>query len=674
MKILSLSIALALGASSALAQTSVPHSANPINVEQPNIQIEPASYVRSNLVNKSQNARLKARLAKYGLTKKNRPHLYNLIDNQLYQQDKQSESGVVAQSYGTTTTENCETHPSNVCSFFKHMGFEVATLPGTTEKYLVVSALNSERVPTNYTFIDLTLVDQNGRSITLPRYAEFFGDGTEQKRKSIYSAVKVDSAIETIKNAERIYADAWVTVVYEDANGNEVIEDRNSKVEYPRETLLAILGYIEPDETLQTEPGLMSTASIGASTFAEMPAPTIPIGSNVTHPADIATGTETEPKIIVCLNRNYGDCDYENIYPSNTPNGDMKLKVPFIGEYVIMGKVKTIYRPDWTELNVVENTDGSLSLEVGEKITKPAEAERGSNIFIQTKEGGGATEIAGNPYSEIENFFADRIEVEYIPYRTRTLTRLHWNITRNEGVFGDATLYGRYQDANWIMNIAVANEPRPGSAPRLETIVIGSTGMGTWEDLDHPPMQIVYSCLAKGSMILLPDGSEMPIEKLSVGDTVLGASQYSPNIRLPLEIKDISIGVEAIPMVKLTTREGKTLLLTESHPVITQAGQPVWAKDIKVADQIQMHGGFGFITKVERVKYNDAVYNLKLGRTKDDPKHRVNETFSMFANSVQVGDLATQSANEFKEVVETEQDVLIRLPESWHKDYLNSKR
>ncbi|CAM4290076.1 Hint domain-containing protein [Pseudoalteromonas byunsanensis] len=671
MKILSLSIALALGASSALAQTSVSHPVNPINVEQAHVKGEPTSYATSNLMNKAQSNRLKSRLAKYGLTKKNRPHLYNLIDKQLYQGEKVELSNADKLSY-SATSENCNTHPSNVCSFFKHMGFEVATLPGTTEKYLVVSALNSERVPTNYTFIDITLVDQNGRSITLPRYAEFFGDGPEQKRKSIYSAVKVESAIESIKKAERVYADAWVTVVYEDANGNEVIEDRNTKVEYPRDTLLAVLGYIEPDETLMSQSELQSTASIG--TFAEMPTPSIPIGSNVTHPADIATGTEEEPKIIVCLNRNYGDCDYENIYPSNTPNGDMKLKVPFIGEYVIMGKVKTIYRPDWTELNVVENTDGSLSLEVGEKIVKPTEAERGSNIFIQTKEGGGATEIAGNPYSEIANFFADRIEVEYIPYRTRTLTRLHWNITRNEGVFGDATLYGRYQDANWIMNIAVANEPRPGSAPRIETIVVGSTGMGTWEDLDHPPMQIVYSCLAKGSMILLPDGSEMPIEKLSVGDTVLGASQYSPNIRLPLEIKDISIGVEAIPMVKLTTREGKTLLLTESHPVITQAGQPVWAKDIKVADQIQMHGGFGFITKVERVKYNDAVYNLKLGRTKDDPKHRVNETFSMFANSVQVGDLATQSANEFKEIVETEQDVLIRLPESWHKDYLNSKR
>ena len=46
----------------------------------------------------------------------------------------------------------------------------------------------------------------------------------------------------------------------------------------------------------------------------------------------------------------------------------------------------------------------------------------------------------------------------------------------------------------------------------------------------------------------------------------------------------------------------------------------------------------------------------------------------MFANGIQVGDLGMQSDNEFKNEVETQQDVLNRLPEPWHKDYLNSIR
>ncbi|NOU51902.1 hypothetical protein HG263_15300 [Pseudoalteromonas sp. JBTF-M23] len=658
MKLLSLSVALALGAATSIAQAQ--SDVVKANASSPVLEIK-QGFVKSDLTSKQNIQALKQRLNKYGLNKQNRPHLFNVIDKQ-YTRSLAAPSLAMS---NVSTANDCNAHNSSLCSFFKHMGIEIATLPGTNEEYLVVSALNSEKKPTNYTFIDITLVNEKGQSITLPRYAEFFGDGEEEKkRKSIYSSARLSDALAKLQNAEQIYADAWVTVVYTDANGNEVVEDRNSKVEYSKDTLLGELGLITPEA--QSGTPISSVHNVGTLTTD--------FGSTLSHPKDLRSkeAGQLDNKIIVCLNRNYGDCDYENIYPANTPNDQLKLKIPFVGEYIMMGKVTRIYRPDWTVIDVVDNGDGSTTLKSGPQVQKPDVIDFGSNIFIQTKEGGGATSISGDQYNDIQNFFADNIQVEYIPFGRRTKTKLSWNITRNQGVFGDATLYGRYQDANWIMNIAVDNEPRPGQTPRAETVVIGSAGLGSWEDIDYPQMQIVYSCLAEGSLITLPDGSQMPIEKLSVGDQVLGASQYNSASRLALEIKDISVGVEAIPMIEIKTKSGKKLLLTESHPVIMQSGESIWANEVQLGDRIHTQDGVEFVSKIKEVKFKDKVYNLRLSRSKDDPNYLEGETFSMFANGVQVGDLAMQSNNEFKDKVETEQDVLNRLPEPWHKDYLYS--
>ncbi|BBN80219.1 hypothetical protein PA25_02040 [Pseudoalteromonas sp. A25] len=658
MKLLSLSVALALGAATSIAQAQ--SDVVQVNASSPVLEIK-QGFVKSDLTSKQNIQALKQRLNKYGLNKQNRPHLFNVIDKQ-YARSLAAPSLAIP---SVSMANDCNAHNSSLCSFFKHMGIEVATLPGTNEEYLVVSALNSEKKPTNYTFIDITLVNEKGESITLPRYAEFFGDGEqEKKRKSIYSSARLSDALAKLQSAEQIYADAWVTVVYTDANGNEVVEDRNSKVEYSKDTILGELGLITPE--VQSGAPMVSVQNAGTLTTD--------FGSTLSHPKDLRSkeAGQLDNKIIVCLNRNYGDCDYENIYPAGTPNDQLKLKIPFVGEYIMMGKVTRIYRPDWSVIDVVDNGDGSTTLKSGPQVQKPDVIDFGSNIFIQTKEGGGATSISGDQYNDIQNFFADNIQVEYIPFGRRTKTKLSWNITRNQGVFGDATLYGRYQDANWIMNIAVDNEPRPGQTARAETVVIGSAGLGSWEDIDYPQMQIVYSCLAQGSLITLPDGSQMPIEKLAVGDLVMGASQYNPANRLALEIKDISVGVEAIPMIEIKTKSGKKLLLTESHPVIMQSGESIWANEVQLGDRIHTQDGIEFVSKIKEVKFKDKVYNLRLSRSKDDPNYLEGETFSMFANGLQVGDLAMQSNNEFKEKVETQQDVLNRLPEPWHKDYLNS--
>ncbi|KNC67912.1 hypothetical protein AC626_08030, partial [Pseudoalteromonas rubra] len=298
------------------------------------------------------------------------------------------------------------------------------------------------------------------------------------------------------------------------------------------------------------------------------------------------------------------------------------------------------------------------------------------------REGGGASRI-GDDYkgSDSPNLFSDYIKLEKgekdIGGNKYPYTRISWDIPRNMGVFGDAGLYGRYEDAHWIMNLAVEVKQKRGRREMIRhyTYIIGSSDMPhytNWKDIEHPPMQVVYSCLAKGSLITLANGKQVPIEQLSVGDTVLGASQFAPDQHIPLEIEDISVGVEAIPMVQLTTASGKTLLLTESHPVVKISGLSTWANKVQTGDQIRTQSGVEMVTNVEEVKYNDNVYNLKLKRTDKDEKHVTGETFTMFANGLQVGDLAMQTDNEFSDNEVTTQDVLNNLPEAWHQDYLNS--
>ncbi|TMP26828.1 hypothetical protein CWB99_17170 [Pseudoalteromonas rubra] len=606
------------------------------------------------------NEHLKARLAEHSLSKNNRPHLFSLIDQRL----KRDIS--VADSASISSLQNCSSGRPELCSFFKHMGVEVATNNTTGESFVVLSALYSKTVSTNYTLIDLRLINEKGEQLTLPVYKEYFGDGQEAKRKVVYSYAKAQNILSKLAASERIFADGWVTVVYMDASKKQVVEDRNIVVEYSKDTLLAKLGYLSHQ---------------GAGTFSETGASVFPatdqggFESNIAKPIDNRSEAgEGVPdgRIVMCLNRNYGDCDYENIYPRDTPTSQTKLKVPFKGSLNVMGKVTRIYQPDFTTLEVKEE-NGAITLVENPVVDKPTFVNHGSNIFIQTKEGGGAVPIGGSDFQSISDFFAKQLTVSYDKFLGIDRTTLSWDIPQSEGVFGDATLFSRYQDTHWIMHFALDHVLRPGRDPLTASFVIGSTEMESgWQDIGHPQMQIVYSCLAEGTLITLPNGKQLPIEQLDVGDQVLGASEFSPDHHLALTIEDISVGVETIPMVQLKTKSGKTLLLTESHPVVMQSGKAVWASKIEQGAKILTENGLEMITQIEEIEFADKVYNLRLGRGKDDPNYQQGESFSMFANGLQVGDLAMQSEHEFSNEVETTEDVLNRLPQVWHQDYLNS--
>ncbi|MBQ4878470.1 hypothetical protein J8M21_14750 [Pseudoalteromonas luteoviolacea] len=676
MKLVSLAVIAALGGASFVVDAA------PVSVENYNIQtlVQPDASL-------GMYDQASQRLAQHGINAKNRPHLFKVLQTTQAKNAQQNEMGIAAVS-GLANPANTDCSTEKVCSFFTDMGFRTA-VDSNNNDYVIISAINSETAPTTYTFLDLSLVNEHGETITIPRYIEYFGEhASTKKRMDITSVGRVNDIIAKLLAAEKIYANAYAVVTYINASGVEVAETKQMSMEYSKDTLLADLGYVRTSVSGQGDEmsigGYGSDAEMNilpASDYSKIGAQLLERG--VTAPVDRREINETDPtqnRIKVCLNRRYADCDIDAYYDPGTPNDQIKAVVPFTGFRDVMGRVTKIYRPDWSTKNVTFDGNGNPSYTIVPKGERPVELYHGTEIFIQTKELGGATALGGG-YQGSSHLFSDHINLKYftkkIGPRTFDMTRISWNIPRSKGIFGDARLYGRYEDAHWIMNLSIETEETRGTSKlqRRYSYVVGSADMPddqSWKDIEHPPLQMVFSCLAKGSMIKLANGKELPIEQLRVGDTVLGASQYAPNIHLPLEIKDVSIGSESQPMIKLITESGKELLLTESHPVVTQSGVSSWANKVQVGDRIRTASGLELITHVEEQKYNDHVYNLKLARTADDPNHNPGETFSMFANGLQVGDLAMQTDNEFEEVVETEQETLKRIPEAWHKDYLNS--
>ncbi|KNC66160.1 hypothetical protein AC626_18685 [Pseudoalteromonas rubra] len=146
MKPLYLSIALALGTVSVM-----PDAFASLTIVDSNV-----AYLQHMQI---KNDRLKARLAQHGLSKKNRPQLFSLIEQRL-EQDASSANGL-----DPSSSQNCTSGRPELCSFFKHMGIEPAISASTGEQFVVLSALNSKTVPTDYTLIDLRLINEKASSL-----------------------------------------------------------------------------------------------------------------------------------------------------------------------------------------------------------------------------------------------------------------------------------------------------------------------------------------------------------------------------------------------------------------------------------------------------------------------------------------------------------------------------
>ena len=687
---------LALAISSTLAFGSIAVNAQPAfhdtvktslasNLQQDGVQyLDPDSpAARAELANLFADA---------GWTPENSPQLYK----ELHTPQRLAAQPMFTQSNAAISTQSNK----ELESLFSHLGFNIIKEGAT--KLFKVRLLNSEPKSTRMTVMAISLVNEKGEQITTKQTSRFFGDGSASaSRKVLGGEATLQSAYEYVKKAKAIYGEGTAYVLFND--GTKVL--KKGRVKYDRNAILGmlskelgipmsnkhnrynvgpikpidpIIGPIGPDPIYQKAAETHEFKYVDQAAFQAANA-----GMNeffnfvVDHPKDWkrADGNNNniagqDGKIMVCLNRDYGDCDYPMIQAGGNYNDIPHVTIPFQGQITLPTYIsKVLFKEDGElDINNVSPTDVMI---------------QGKDSFVDK---------LSYHTNHVKNSFSQYFTIDYSfdPDTYMPASVLKWNIPRDKGVFAKPGIFERRQDAYWILNIAIeANELGSPEDAEMYFGISGEdynffTGYGAYiiaseeapreplsgADYSQAPLQFSYSCLAEGSLILMADGSSVAIETLNVGDLVTGASEFSPKTQETLRITDISVGVEHLPMIQLTTDAGQVLTLTESHPVLREGGQPVWALNVKEGDKIQVNGGLATITGYEKVDYKDNVYNLKLERANGSTEQ--GESFVMFANGISVGDLAMQSENEFDTHKESVEDVLKRLPVEWHTDYLNS--
>ncbi|MFH1858497.1 MAG: polymorphic toxin-type HINT domain-containing protein [Candidatus Omnitrophota bacterium] len=114
------------------------------------------------------------------------------------------------------------------------------------------------------------------------------------------------------------------------------------------------------------------------------------------------------------------------------------------------------------------------------------------------------------------------------------------------------------------------------------------------------------TCFLAGTPILMADGSQIPIEKVKVGDKVLAFDEATKTLKED-SVKEF---------VEHTADEyfviNDRLRLTEEHPVYSE-GKWVEAGRLKVGDKLlNSDGKSESITSIQKVKENAKVYNLEV--------------------------------------------------------------
>jgi hypothetical protein len=183
-----------------------------------------------------------------------------------------------------------------------------------------------------------------------------------------------------------------------------------------------------------------------------------------------------------------------------------------------------------------------------------------------------------------------------------------------------------------------------------------------------PIISVMQGCFAPGTQITLADGTTRAVEQFT-GDgseTVLadGAGRKE-------KVTGTGGGVEEKPLIRISDAAGHSVLLTETHPVITGRGA-LFAWRVRVGDTLTTTKGPSRVTKVETVPAveHQKVHNLLVGEHKDAVAGKT----TLFANDILVGDMQMQG-EVFQQSLtkgQTQAETLSRLPKEWHRDYLNS--
>ena len=177
-----------------------------------------------------------------------------------------------------------------------------------------------------------------------------------------------------------------------------------------------------------------------------------------------------------------------------------------------------------------------------------------------------------------------------------------------------------------------------------------------------PPMVVAYGCVAEGTQVTMADDTRRNIETVGADERVLSGIADSPE-----NVTSFTHGVELKPMVRLITENGHTLLLTETHPVMTSQGVKM-AKLLTEGDVVQTAEGPSRLRTVGREAFSGTVWNLTVDPVNGDAA-KTATTF--YANGILVGDGHMQHDLELAERQKSV-NVLKVLPAEWQQDYQNA--
>ena len=160
-------------------------------------------------------------------------------------------------------------------------------------------------------------------------------------------------------------------------------------------------------------------------------------------------------------------------------------------------------------------------------------------------------------------------------------------------------------------------------------------------------IDIEWGCFAKGTAIIMADGTENRIEEIKTGERVLTQNGSA-------EVTEVIRGQEE-KLICIATGSGNRLLITKDHPVLTEEG---WkrANELSAADILLMRHGRDVIKELHMQEYNGPVYSI-----------RIDSEDALIAEGFYAGDFGQQNkipvesaGNANKEAYQEEMEELIK--------------
>lgn len=366
----------------------------------------------------------------------------------------------------------------------------------------------------------------------------------------------------------------------------------------------------------------------------------------VTGPTDV-TG---DGCVNVCINRGNADCDY-----TLTSTVTRNFLLPFQGSVSInTPSYAAGFRID--EARVAQLAAGTATGADGSPIT-------GGDITVILTNSGGGCPLNGPTQINIpERQFWQTVTVNN---NDQTLT---WNMDgaalANFGVAcsiaTDKVEFKAEIDVPWV----------DAAGHHGTTSEFISNNANANPKLVNSCFHVIDSCLAAGTMIEMADGRSAPIESIHAGAQVFSPYDHADSA---LAVMDVTKGTEPIPMVRIEDEHGRSLLLTETHPVQLPGRGMVAGKYLKEGDVVMTKSGPSRLVHVRRERFTGTVHNLKIGNKAELAKLGNDET-AMYANGFLVGDTQIQKTHDLAELSKVGQPAPVtRLATRWRADYEHMK-